>query len=177
MSLITFDQEFFGIFRVHMLEEHIREIELQSQEKLAEEQKRNKDLIQRLEREKQLEIENYAIRLQGAERESATTTRDLTALRSAVDRLKAEKSQLEQELFEAQQSCSLLQQECTRLQDNSKRVQDQADLERSDNARLVEELNKEVSLRVLFTNANLLMIFLFRLKNCEPESGVRRRRR
>ena len=45
-----------------MLEEHIRELELQSQERLIEEQKRNKDLLQRLEREKTLEIENYAIR-------------------------------------------------------------------------------------------------------------------
>ena len=32
-----------------MLEEHIREIELQSQEKLIEEQKRHKELVQRLE--------------------------------------------------------------------------------------------------------------------------------
>ena len=45
-----------------MLEEHIRELELQSQERLIEEQKRNKDLLQRLEREKTLEIENYAMK-------------------------------------------------------------------------------------------------------------------
>ena len=32
-----------------MLEEHIREIELQSQERLIEEQKRHKELVQRLE--------------------------------------------------------------------------------------------------------------------------------
>ena len=40
---------FFSFFRVHMLEEHIREIELQSQERLIEEQKRHKELVQRLE--------------------------------------------------------------------------------------------------------------------------------
>ena len=33
-----------------------------SEEKLAEEQKRNRELLSRMEREKQLEVENYAIR-------------------------------------------------------------------------------------------------------------------
>ena len=50
--------------KVHMLEERIRGLELQSQsqERLIKEQKRNKDLLQRLEREKTLGIENYAMR-------------------------------------------------------------------------------------------------------------------
>jgi hypothetical protein len=33
-----------------------------SDEKLADEQKRHRDLLARMEREKQLEVENYAIR-------------------------------------------------------------------------------------------------------------------
>ena len=33
-----------------------------SDEKLADEQKRNRELVQRIEREKQLELENYSIR-------------------------------------------------------------------------------------------------------------------
>ena len=45
-----------------MLEEHTRELEIRSEERLQAEQKRNKDAIQRLEREKQLEVENYTIR-------------------------------------------------------------------------------------------------------------------
>ena len=50
--------------KVHMLEERIRGLKLQSQsqERLIKEQKRNKDLLQRLEREKTLGIENYAMR-------------------------------------------------------------------------------------------------------------------
>ena len=127
-----------------MLEEHIREVELQSQERLIDEQKRNKELLQRLEREKALELENYAIRLQSAERDQVNSTRDLAALRSQVDRLKTEKSQLEQELFETQQNYALLQKECGRLEDAAKRSQEQFDIERSENAHLVEELSKEV---------------------------------
>ena len=127
-----------------MLEEHIREIELQSQEKLIEEQKRHKELLQRLEREKVLELENFSIKLQSAEREHASTQRDLTSLRSQVDRLKTEKSQLEQELFETQQREKLLQTEYSKLEDNLKKTHDLLDKDRSDNAQLVEELTKEV---------------------------------
>ena len=50
--------------KIHVLEENIREIEMRGEERLVEEQRRNRDIIQRLEREKQLEIENYTIRLQ-----------------------------------------------------------------------------------------------------------------
>ena len=45
-----------------MLEEQIRELEVRSDERLEDERKRSKDMLARLEREKQLEIENYAIR-------------------------------------------------------------------------------------------------------------------
>merc|ERR1712156_1267369 len=108
--------------KVHMLEEHIREIEL----------------LQRLEREKALELENFSIKLQSAEREHASTHRDLTSLRSQVDRLKTEKGQLEQELFETQQSYSLLQTEYSKLEDNLKKTHDLLDKDRSD-AQIVEE--------------------------------------
>jgi len=44
------------------LEEQLREMDHRADEHLADEQKRNRDLIARMEREKQLEIENYSIR-------------------------------------------------------------------------------------------------------------------
>ena len=135
-----------------MLEEHIREVELQSQERLIEEQKRNKDVLQRLEREKALELENFSIKLQSAEREHASTHRDLTSLRSQVDRLKTEKGQLEQELFETQQNYSLLQTEYSKLEDNLKKTHDLLEKDRSDNAQIVEELTKEVIFQLNFKN-------------------------
>jgi Rab11 family-interacting protein 3/4 len=45
-----------------MLEESLRDVELRAQQQLAEEQRRNKELIVRVEREKQLEIENCTIK-------------------------------------------------------------------------------------------------------------------
>ena len=91
-----------------------------------------------------MELENFSIKLQSAEREHASTHRDLTSLRSQVDRLKTEKGQLEQELFETQQSYSLLQSEYSKLEDNLKKTHDLLQKDRSDNAHIVEELTKEV---------------------------------
>merc|ERR1712223_1402927 len=84
------------------------------------------------------------IRLQNAEREQSSSTRDLTVLRSQVDRLKTEKSHLEQELFETQQNNSLLIKERSRIEDTLKKTQEQLEKERTDNSHLVEELTREV---------------------------------
>lgn len=48
--------------RVHMLEEQLRETELRAEERLQEAQKRHRELVVRIEREKQLQIENCTIR-------------------------------------------------------------------------------------------------------------------
>lgn len=45
-----------------MLEEQLREAELRADERLQEEQKRHKELMIRVEREKQLQMENCTIR-------------------------------------------------------------------------------------------------------------------
>lgn len=48
--------------RVHMLEEQLRESELRAEERLQEAQKRHRELVVRIEREKQLQIDNCTIR-------------------------------------------------------------------------------------------------------------------
>ena len=45
-----------------MLEEQARELEGKGEERVEDEQKRNADLLTRIERIKNLEIENYVIR-------------------------------------------------------------------------------------------------------------------
>merc|ERR1719400_1842986 len=72
--------------KILMLEEHIRELELRSEERLQTEQKRNKESLQRLEREKHLEIENYSIRLQNCERDYNRAKQEIGQLRSVIER-------------------------------------------------------------------------------------------
>lgn len=49
--------------RVHMLEEQLRDTELRCEERLASEERRHRELVTRVDREKQLHIDNCAIRL------------------------------------------------------------------------------------------------------------------
>ena len=45
-----------------MLEESLRDVEMRAQQQLGDEQRRNKEIMVRVEREKQLEIENCHIK-------------------------------------------------------------------------------------------------------------------
>jgi len=58
---ITFGCD-YCVSRLQMLEESLRDVELRAAQQLTEEQRRNKELIVRVEREKQLEIENCTIK-------------------------------------------------------------------------------------------------------------------
>ena len=127
-----------------MLEENIREIEIRSEERLESEQKRNRDALQRLEREKELEIENYSIRLQTLEKEHSHIELEAQQLRSQVERLKSEKQELEDQLSDAQSSLVAAETQISRLEDISKKETERADEERHSSAQLIQELSKEV---------------------------------
>merc|ERR1719273_1255673 len=108
-----------------MLEEHIRELELRSEERLQTEQKRNKDSIQRLEREKQLEIENYSIKLQNLERDYNRAQQEIVQQRSVIERLRLDKAELEEQLNEAHAAQSSNEAEIHKLEDAAKRESEQ----------------------------------------------------
>lgn len=127
-----------------MLEEHIRELELRSEERLAEEQKRSRELLQRLEREKALEVENYQFRLQALEKEHQRALDEARALRAQLDRLKLEKRSAEDFLLEAQQGQAALREELARAQEAARREQDRHREEQADREHIIEELSKEV---------------------------------
>ncbi|XP_040569010.1 rab11 family-interacting protein 4B isoform X3 [Lepeophtheirus salmonis] len=129
--------------RIHMLEEHIRDLEIKSEERIEDEQKRNKELIVRLEREKTLEIENYTIRLQTLERENSHLQEENSGLRTQVDHLKLEGHNKEELLQEIQTSHTFLQKQYTELEENLRKKQDSFSDKNIENSRLIEELYKE----------------------------------
>ncbi|XP_023704904.1 rab11 family-interacting protein 4B isoform X4 [Cryptotermes secundus] len=126
--------------RVHMLEEQLRESELRAEERLQEEQKRHRELMVRIEREKQLQVENCTIRLQTLELEGASLREECTRLRSQVERLRAEKQASEELRGEEQVMLAALREELQTLRDIERRTKD----ERRVNAQFVEELNSEI---------------------------------
>eukprot|EP00092_Neocalanus_flemingeri_P095404 GFUD01121385.1.p1 GENE.GFUD01121385.1~~GFUD01121385.1.p1 ORF type:complete len:416 (+),score=139.83 GFUD01121385.1:290-1537(+) len=130
--------------RIHMLEEHIREIEVRGEERLEEEQRRNKDLVQRLEREKQLEIENYSIRLQGMEKDQKVLTEEVTSLRAQLDKTREEKHSVEEQLSETQILLMREQEQHRMLQENRSREVEEWGTERANSLSLVQEMSREV---------------------------------
>jgi len=130
--------------RIHMLEEHIRELELRGEERLEEEQRRNRELLQRIEREKQLEVENYSIRLQAAEREGRGKGEEVTVLKAQVEKVRAEKAVVEEQLAEIEILLTREQQQLRSLQETLIREREEWGREREASSGLIQELTKEV---------------------------------
>ncbi|KAJ9586134.1 hypothetical protein L9F63_020224 [Diploptera punctata] len=126
--------------RVHMLEEQLRESELRAEERLQEEQKRHREIMVRVEREKQLQLENCTIRLQTLELEGASLREECTRLRAQVERLRSEKQTSEEMRGEAESMLDTLRDEVQALREIERRAKD----ERIASAQLVEELSREV---------------------------------
>lgn len=87
--------------RILMLEEAAKDAEARAEERLQAEQRRHKEWACRLERERQLQLENYAIKLQATELERTSLREKIGKLREQLEKVKADKSQLENELEEA----------------------------------------------------------------------------
>lgn len=58
-------------------------------------------MASRLEREKQLQLENYAIKLQSVEQENSNFKNEIGRLREQLDKMKMEKERLETDLDES----------------------------------------------------------------------------
>jgi len=130
--------------RIHMLEEHIRELEVRGEERVEEEQRRSRELIQRLERERQLEVENYSIRLQAAEREGKGLGDEVSSLRATVEKVRAEKAGVEEQLAEVQNLLVREQEAHRGLQEVVGREREEWAGEREASAHLIQELSREV---------------------------------
>merc|ERR1712038_1715299 len=119
------------------------ELELRSEERLRTEQKRNKDSIQRLEREKQLEIENYSIKNQSLERDLSRAQQEVVQLKSVVERLRLDKAEFEEQLNEAHAALASNEAEIRKLEDAANLEFERSKSETARNAHIVEELEKE----------------------------------
>ncbi|XP_068219455.1 rab11 family-interacting protein 4B isoform X8 [Palaemon carinicauda] len=130
--------------RVVMLEEQLRETELRSEERQAEEQRRSRELINRIEREKQLTIENYSIKLSSLEKEKKSVEEEGNRLKSQLDKLQKEKEALEDRVSEAEFSASALHQENSKMAELSRREKEEIKVERERSSQVIEELRCEI---------------------------------
>lgn len=87
--------------RILMLEEAAKDAETRAEERLQTEQRRHREWACRLERERQLQLENYAIKLQAAEVDSSSLRDEIARVREQLERARADKTRLENDLRDA----------------------------------------------------------------------------
>ncbi|CAI9723696.1 family-interacting 4A-like isoform X4 [Octopus vulgaris] len=132
------------VYRVHILEEQLREMEIRSDEQVKVEQKKHKEYVGRHDRDKAEQLIYLSHRLQDVDRHYETTKEEATRLRNEVEKLKSEKLELHDKLTETQYSYATL------LEDNEKQQAEMAtqsnnfEHERKATAQLLDELGKEL---------------------------------
>lgn len=107
--------------RYHMLEEQLRETELRAEERLAEEQKRHRELLARVEREAKLQNENCQIRIRTIEMEANQLREEIARLRLQADKQAADLHATEDKLEKARDGLMVSQQELAEAKANEKK--------------------------------------------------------
>uniref|UniRef100_A0A0K8SU50 Rab11 family-interacting protein 4A n=3 Tax=Lygus hesperus TaxID=30085 RepID=A0A0K8SU50_LYGHE len=126
--------------RVLMLEEQLREVELRAQEKLQDEERRHRELVARVDREKHLQVENCAIRLQTLELENASVREEAARCRVQADKLRSEVLRLEEEQSRCEAALSALREELEIVREQERQQQQVS----AANQQLIEELSQEL---------------------------------
>lgn len=108
--------------RVIMLEEQLRDTEMRCEEKLQDEQRRSKELAQRVEREKQLQLENASIRLHNSEGECEKMKEEITRQRVKLEKLEKQKDELTNQVHDLNFELSEAKEEAKNCRDRENRL-------------------------------------------------------
>ncbi|KAI4502638.1 hypothetical protein M0802_002550 [Mischocyttarus mexicanus] len=136
--------------RILILEESVKDTETRAEERLQTEQRRHRELASRLEREKQLQLENYSIKLQAIDLESSSLRDEIGRLREQIDRVKNDKARLEMELKDSQSEINTARenerQAVARMNEAHHMLQVAKEelMIRADNQQRLEELEQQV---------------------------------
>lgn len=126
--------------RIHSLEEQLRDIELQTDERRKEEERRFKEAVARHEREKSYECEQYINRVYTLQQELLEARDDTRKCQVALERAVSERSKLETIIRAKEEEMESLQDQLERMKDMSKRHRD----EEIANGRVIDVLNQEL---------------------------------
>ncbi|VDD85196.1 unnamed protein product [Enterobius vermicularis] len=129
--------------RVHILEEQLQAAEQRWKEKLSEERTRNRDIISRMEREKQLEIESCTLKYQVLEKDFVGLRREKEKLRDEVSDLQRDLSETKDKLTDANLLCENLEEDRMKLEREYKKFREEAQQDIDSSSELVEELSRQ----------------------------------
>ncbi|XP_054160338.1 rab11 family-interacting protein 4B-like isoform X2 [Oppia nitens] len=126
--------------KIHSLEEQLRDIEIQSDERREEEEHRYRDLMARHERERSQESEQYLNRIYSLQQELLEAKEESKNYKSIVERLQNAKTELEELINDKTIEIEALILEITKLRDVVHKREDENNV----NSRLIEVLNQEL---------------------------------
>lgn len=111
--------------RCSLLEEQLKDQEMKYEERLRDDHRKNMDLLQRMERDKQLELEHRNTRLTTLESEISQLRKETFSLQSLTEKLRLEKLHYNDKLNEAERQVSELSEENNRLKELSRREREE----------------------------------------------------
>ncbi|VDN95045.1 unnamed protein product [Brugia pahangi] len=129
--------------RVHILEEQLQAAEQRWKEKLIEEKSRNRDIISRMEREKQLEIESAALKYQMLEKDCAGLRKEKDKMQNDMLHLQLNLESAQDQLIEANAMCETLEETRIKIERDFKRFREEAQQDIDSSSELVEELSRQ----------------------------------
>ncbi|KAJ6219390.1 hypothetical protein RDWZM_005202 [Blomia tropicalis] len=129
--------------KINFLEEHVRDIEIQSDERKQEDERRFRESMARLEREKSQEVQNYVNRILDLQNELFASKEEVKEFQQKSEYLREQKEILETQLRDRELELELLKKELVK---RDEQIKQQSELIQ-ENASLIEELNGEMITR------------------------------
>ncbi|XP_064215441.1 rab11 family-interacting protein 4A isoform X5 [Tribolium castaneum] len=126
--------------RVIMLEEQLRDTEMRYDERLQDEQRRSREMLNRLEREKQLQLENASIRLHAAETEATNLKEEVARQRIRIEKLENERKELTDQIQDLTNEVILAKEQATSFKEKERRLNQEHEAQ----VQLIEELSREI---------------------------------
>lgn len=126
--------------KLFMLEEQMRDAEQRADERLREEQRRSKEAYSRLEREKELQIANYEIRLQALQKELDAAKTDGIRMKGQYEKERSERAHLSEKLLETERELCLLRDGNRKLIEDARSDRDALTLESIGSQQVSSEL-------------------------------------
>ncbi|XP_029431913.1 rab11 family-interacting protein 3 isoform X2 [Rhinatrema bivittatum] len=138
------------VHRANALEEQLKEQEVKAEESLSEEIRKQKEVLNRMEREKSIEIENLQARLHQLEDENSELRSCVPCLKANIERLEEEKRKLLDEVEDLSLQLSEEQENKRKLSDRLSHERHQFTKDKESTQELIEDLRKQLEQLQLF---------------------------
>ncbi|XP_061455319.1 rab11 family-interacting protein 3 isoform X3 [Rhineura floridana] len=138
------------VHRANALEEQLKEQELQSDQALMEEIRKQREMLSKMEREKSIEVENLQARLQQLDDENGELRSCVPCLRANIERLEEEKQKLLDEIEDLTVQLNEEQESKRKLGDKLTQERHQFQKDKELTQELIEDLRRQLEHLQLF---------------------------